>query len=86
MRADDPLLLTLKVFHQIERVLLTLRGPKFAAELSLDPPEKIKLRVIGLVDPIARRFRDLVLLERRDQLGRHNHDRSRSRWSQSCLR
>ena len=28
MRADHPLLLTLKVFHEVERVLLAFGGPK----------------------------------------------------------
>ena len=36
-----------------------------ATELPFDPTEEVELGVVGLIDPVARGFRDLMLIERR---------------------
>ena len=64
MRADDPLLLTLKVFHEVKRVLLCFGGSKLATELSFNPAQEVKLGVGWLKDAVAGCFGYLVLFQR----------------------
>ena len=75
MRADHPLLFALEMFHQVERVLLTLGGAKFAAQLSFHSTEKIEFGVVRLKNAVSGSLGYFVLFEGRDQLGSHQHDR-----------
>ena len=50
-------------------------GAELAPEFPFDPPEQVKLGVVGLIDPVAGRFGHLLLIKRRDQLGGHEDDR-----------
>src|SRR5262245_21783914 len=56
VRAGDPVVLGLEVLHDVQRVLLTHRRPKLAAQLPLDPAEQVELRVVRLHDPVPGRL------------------------------
>ena len=75
MRSEDPLLLALKVLHQPERVLIRDGSAEFPSQLPFHPAQEVELGVVGLIDPVAGRFGDLVLVQGRNQLRRYQDDR-----------